>query len=240
MMRPVLSRRAKLGLLGAFVLGLVAFFPLRLAIGLFGLEGQGVSARAVQGSLWYGRIDQLMVGDVSVGTVHAGLSPIQLLVGRARLDLGRKAGLPDDIEGALTVGFGRIGLDDVTGNIPVGAALAPLPISGITFTDMSAYFSGGACGHAEGRVKAAIAGELPGLNLSQGLSGDVRCDGSSILLPLVSQSGLEKLNLRIKADGHYTAEMRVTSSDPALGQGLGAMGFQQAGDGYILRIDGTL
>ncbi|MGK2911896.1 MAG: type II secretion system protein N [Sphingobium sp.] len=240
MMGLILSRRAKLGLLLVLFLALVAFFPLRLAMGMLRLDRYAISARSVHGSLWWGQAAQLNVGDVSLGTVSAGLSPVQLLVGRARLDIWRKVGAPDDIEGALTAGFNRVGLDDVTGTVPMGAVLAPMPISAIAFTDVSAYFAGAECGHAEGRIKAFVSGDLPGLNLSQGLTGDVRCDGKAILLPLVSQSGLEKLNLRIGADGHYTAEMLVQSSDPALEQGLGAAGFGKDANGYALRIDGSL
>ncbi len=235
-----LSRRAKLGLLLALLLGLIAFLPLRLALGAFGLDRIGVSARSVQGSVWFGKAAQLNIGNLPVGTVSVGLSPVQLLVGRARLDIWRKAGAPDDIEGAVTAGVNRMGIDDVTGNIPLGPIFAPLPINAIQFSDVSAYFANGACGHAEGRVRVYIGGELPGLNLSQGLTGEVRCDGEAVLLPLVSQSGLEKFNLRIMANGRYTTEMLVQSSDPALGQGLDPVGFRRAGNGYTLRIDGTL
>lgn len=240
MMGLDLSRRAKLGLLVALLLGLVVFFPLRLAMGMLRLDRYDISARSVQGSIWFGQAAQLKVGKVSLGTVNVGLSPVQLLVGRARLDIWRQAGAPDDIKGALTAGFNRVGLDDVTGNVPLGPVFAPLPISAIEFKDVSAYFRGTECGHAEGRIRAFIGGDLPGLNLSQGLSGDVRCEGTAVLLPLVSQSGLEKLNLRIGADGHYSAEMLVQSSDPALEAGLGAAGFSKAGDGYALRLDGSL
>lgn len=236
----VLSRRTKLALLVVLLLGLIAFFPLRLAMGMLRLDRYDIAAQSVRGSIWLGKASKLTVGKVSLGTVNAGLSPVQLLVGRARLDIWRRAGAPDDIEGALTAGFNRVGIDDVTGNIPLGPVFAPLPITAIEFKDLSAYFSGSKCGHAEGRIRAYIGGDLPGLNLSQGLSGDVRCDGAAILLPLVSQSGLEKLNLRIGADGHNSAEMLVQSSDPALEAGLGAAGFARAGDGYALRLDGSL
>ncbi len=241
MMGLTLSRRARWALLLCFLIGLVLFLPLRIAAGMMGLDGQGVSARSIDGSLWYGRITQLAVGDVSLGTVNAGLSPFPLLLGRARLDIWRKAGAPDDIAGALTYGIGgRFGVDDVTGTASLGALFAPLPVGTVDFADVSAYFTGGVCGHAEGRVRASIAGEIPGINLSQGLSGDVRCEGRMLLVPLVSQSGMETLNLRIGADGRYSADMRVRSSDPALAQGLGAAGFTQAGDGFVLKVDGAL
>src|SRR3546814_13358784 len=59
--------------------------------------------------------------------------------------------------------------------------------------DVSIRFSGDHCGHAEGRVRAHVAGQVAGLNLSLGLSGFATCDGETVLLPLVSQSGMEKM-----------------------------------------------
>ncbi|RVT40997.1 type II secretion system protein N [Sphingobium algorifonticola] len=241
MMGLTLSRRARWGLVLAFVIGLVLFLPLRTAATMIGLEKQGVSARGISGSLWSGRIVQLAIGDVPIGTVNAGLSPFPLLLGRARIDLWRKTGTPDDIAGALTFGLGgRVGIDDVTGRVPLGTTFAPLPIGSAEFVDVSAYFTGDICGDAEGRVRVAIAGEIPGVNLSQGLTGDVRCEGGALMVPLVSQSGLETLNLRITGDGRYSATMRVRNSDPALAQGLSAAGFTAAGDGFVLKVDGTL
>lgn len=240
MMGLTLSPRMRIVLLLALLLGLIAFLPMRVALGLAGLERLGVAAREVRGTVWSGRIDQLMVGNMPLGSVRAGLSPLSLLVGRARFDIARTKGLPDDLQGALTVGFGRIGVDDVTGAVPLGRSFAPLPVGSLIFEDVSGYFSGDRCGHAEGRVRARMAGQFPGLNLAQGLSGIATCDGDALLLPLVSQSGLEKINLRIWRSGRYVAEMRIETADPALTTVLGQAGFAGAGNGQVLKVEGTL
>src|SRR3546814_8675667 len=122
-----------------------------------------------------------------------------------------------------------MGIDDVTGAVPLGRTFAPLPLSSLVMEDVSAWFSGDRCGHAEGRVRARMAGQFPGLNLSQGLSGVASCDGEALLLPLVSQSGLEKLDLRIWRSGRYQAEMRVETDDATLGEALTKAGFAEAG-----------
>src|SRR3546814_14876879 len=101
-----------------------------------------------------------MLGTVPLGSVHAGLSPLSLLAGRARFDIWRRNGAADDLGGALTVGFGRMGIDDVTGAVPLGRTFAPLPLSSLVMEDVSAWFSGDRCGHAEGRVRARMAGTL--------------------------------------------------------------------------------
>ena len=62
----------------------------------------------------------------------------------------------------------------------------------------------------------------------------------SDMLPLVSQSGLEKVNLRIWRSGRYLAEMRVETADAALGEALASAGFVDAGGTRVLKIEGTL
>lgn len=240
MMGLTLSRRARWGLIGIFLFALVAFFPMRLAFGLLGVDRYGISAHDIRGSVWVGRISQLILGEVPLGTVRAGLSPIQLFVLRARLDVARSKGLPDDIKGALSAGPGRYGIDDVTGALPLGAATAPLPIAAVDMQDVTAHFAQGRCAGAEGQVRAKIAGDVPGLNLSQGLSGTARCEGDALVLPMVSQSGLEKLTVRLSGNGRYLAEMRISTSDPALAQTLGAAGFAQGDGDSVLRIEGTM
>ena len=240
MMGLVLSRRARVGLLVVLLLGFILFLPMRVALGLAGLERLGVAARDVRGTVWSGRIDQLMLGDIPMGSVRAGLSPVSLLMARARFDIARKAGLADDISGALTVGFGRIGVDDVTGAVPLGRAFAPLPIASLDMEDVTAWFANDHCGHGEGRVRARMAGQFPGLNLTQGLSGTVACDGDALLLPLVSQSGMEKIALRLWRSGRYSAEMRVETADPTLAAALGRSGFATVGNAQVLKVEGTL
>ncbi|WP_242123224.1 type II secretion system protein N [Sphingobium sp. Sx8-8] len=242
MMGLKLSRRVRLGLILVFAAAFLLFFPMRIALGMAGLDRLGVAAREVRGTVWTGGIDQLMLGTTSLGPVHAGLSPLSLLAGRARFDVWRDDGAPDDVRGALTVGIGRIGIDDVTGTVPLGRTFAPLPVGSFVMHDVSAYFSGDRCGHAEGRVRAQMAGRFPGLNLSQGLSGEAICDGEALLLPLVSESGMEKVNLRIWRSGRYAAEMRVETADATLGEALAKAGFSGAGAGgvRVLKVEGTL
>ena len=240
MMGLTLSRRMRIALILLFAFGFLLFMPMRIAIGLAGLERLGVAARDVRGTIWSGRIDQLMLGTTALGSVRAALSPVSLLAARVRIDVERRNGVADDISGALTVGIGRIGIDDVSGAIPLGRTFAPLPVGSFVMDDVTAYFSGDRCGHAEGRVRAQMAGQFPGLNLSQGLSGVATCDGDALLLPLVSQSGLEKVNLRIWRSGRYVADMRVETADPSLADALGKAGFADVGGARLLKIEGTL
>lgn len=240
LMGLTLSRRARLGLLAIFLVALLALFPMRLAFGILGLDGYGISARTVAGSVWWGRMRALVVGEIPLGNVDAGVSPLRMLIGQARLGIVRDAGQGNDIRGALLAGVGGMGVSHVTGTLPLGAAAAPLPVSAVELTDLTARFAGGRCVEAEGQVHARMAGDIAGLNLSQGMRGTAKCEGEKLLLPLVSQSGLEQLDIRVGADGRYRGEFRVKTSDADLVRSLEGLGFSHAGDSLALGVEGVM
>ncbi len=227
--------RVALGVLA--LVAAVALFPLRLGLAA---AGQTVDARDVHGSVWGGKVNGLAIGKIYLGDVNVAVSPVQLLVGRLRLDIWRKTGQADDISGAWTSGFNQRGVDDVTGTVPVDGALAPLPISTLEMDDVTVHFAGDTCAKAEGRVRARIAGRYAGLNLSQGLSAAPSCDGRAVLLPLVSQSGMERIALRFWRDGRYSAQIAVKGGTDANVAALSGAGLTQSGDDYVLTLEGKL
>lgn len=240
MTRWLATTRGRVLIAVAFVLALLAAWPLRMAFSVFGLAPMGVAARSLRGPVWWGTAEQLELHGIRLGTVHVHLSPWQLFLGRAHIDISRQLGKPDDIRGALTVGIGGVGLDHVTGSLPLAAALAPLPVSRVDLDDLSVRFAGGSCASAQGRVRAHVPTLIAGLNLANGLGGTLRCAGNQVILPLASQSGRERLDVRIGADGQYQATMRVRTDDPLLVQALGANGFRAVNGAQQLRILGQL
>jgi general secretion pathway protein N len=72
------------------------------------------------------------------------------------------------------------------------------------------------------------------------LTGEVRCAGDSVELPLASQSGMERLNVRIASSGKLQATMHVRATDPLLVAGLSANGFRSINGEQVLRIDSAL
>lgn len=234
------SGRARLGILLFGLFALVAVLPLRTICGVLRLDEMGVAARSLRGPVWWGGADELQIGGVRLGTVDVFLSPFQLLVGRARVNIRRQLGQPDDIAGGVSMGWGTRGIDDVTGSVPLAAALAPLPVSSVELDGVSVRFAGATCVHAEGRVRARMMPVISGFNLANGLTGEARCDGNAVELPLVSQSGMERLVMRIDSSGHLQASMHVRVSDPLLSAGLAANGFRTVGGEQVLRIDSTL
>lgn len=222
---------------------LIVLMPMRLALAIFGFGDAGLSARQVSGPVWFARLSETHFGDLDLGDVRAALSPFDLLIGRARVDLrgiGQTAGAGEDkpIAGAITISRHRFGLDDLTASVPVGTIFSPLPVSQVALEGVSVRFDDGACAAAQGRVRAVLSGGIAGIPLSQGLSGTVKCAGGALLIPLASQAGSESIRLHIRGNGRYRAELIVQSGDPQVTQALAQAGFQQGPSGYTLSVEG--
>ena len=99
-------------------------------------------------------------------------------------------------------------------------------------------FRGEICEEAEGRVRAAMAGDIGGLVMPASLNGTARCDGGALLLPLVSAAGNEGSTIRLWPDGRYRAELTLQPGDPAAAARLQAAGFVQTQSGMELAIEG--
>jgi general secretion pathway protein N len=224
----------------AFLLALIGTMPLRFLLSVARVEDMDIAARSVRGPIWWGLAEDLQAGPVRIGTVDVMLSPFPLLLGQARFDISRRQGLPNDIEGALTAGVSTRGIDGMTGMVPMGRALAPLPVVAVEMQDVSIIFNGPRCVKAEGQMRALSSAGMPGLDLANGLSGEVRCDGADLFIPLVSQSGVERIDLRLDGEGHVRGAMTVSSSDPALTGALGAVGFRAVGGRQVLQVDTSL
>lgn len=164
-----------------FAVALIVFLPLRVVVG-------GVTAREASGLAWAGSLKEARVGPAILGDLDAGLSPLRLLIGEARLSVSRP-----DLKGAAVMALNRRAAESVTGTLPLDG----LPIASFDFTDVSVRFRDGLCDRAEGIVRA---------NTDRGaLSGAARCDRGALLLPLANGSGQEKLDLRVTGDGRYDA-----------------------------------
>jgi general secretion pathway protein N len=220
----------------AFAFALVALIPMRIALGWV---GGGLAAREATGSIWLGALKEAQFGPVPLGDLGARLDMLPLLLGRARLSLSRDDARGGRFDGAVTVSRHRFGLDDLSGRLATGPLFAPLPLAAVDFDDVSVHFADGLCESAEGQVRATLAGELAGVALPGAMIGTVRCAEGALLVPLASQSGMELLNLAIRADGRYRIELVVRQTDPSLAPRLAAAGFRPSAAGYTRRIDGA-
>ncbi|MDF2494657.1 type II secretion system protein N [Sphingomonas sp.] len=225
--------------LAMFVVALIVFLPLRLALGWFGLAEQGLTARSVSGSIWSGHLREARFGQIALGDLSAGVSPLPLLLGRARVELDGAAIPPAPrLSGAIAVSRHSFALDDLTASLPVGTAFRPVPVTVLDLEQVSVRFNGDQCDSAEGRVRATLTGDIGGLPVPATLTGNARCDGGALLLPLVSAAGNEGSTIRLWPDGRYRAELTLQPSDPAAAMRLQTAGFVQTDTGMELAIEG--
>lgn len=219
---------------------LIATMPLRLVMAMTGLGDSGVAARQIVGPVWWGGIDALEANGIAFGTVDAWLAPLPLFKGEVRLHIARNKQLPDDVRGAIFTAFGRHGVRDLDGRLAVSGTFAPLPVSAISATGFSASFASGRCSSASGSLTLFMAAWLPGMNIGNGLSGAAVCDGARLHVPLVSQSGMETVDLRISADGAWEAAIKLATPSAELAAAARATGFQTRNSDYVMTVRGAL
>jgi general secretion pathway protein N len=241
MMRIRLPIGRTLLFLGTFFLALLALLPLRLGIGWFGLDTKGLAAREVHGSLWRGTLKEAQLGGVGLGDLGAGLHFFPLVAGRARIALNRAEGQAGDgLSGAAVVTRTGFGVDDVTGRLMLtSGAFGRLPVGQLDLSDATARFEDGRCVEAAGLVRAAVAGDFGGVALPGGLSGSARCDAGALLIALASQSSMETVEIRLFADGRYTASALVRSTDTNIQPRMAAGGFVLTPQGYGMTVSGA-
>ena len=133
---------------------------MRLALGWAGLGETGLTARAVDGQRLGGTLREARFGDLALGDLDARLSPLPLLVGRARgrsLDGdGGRAPLHGAVDGQRGTASA---IDDVTASLPTGRLFAPLPVTALDLDDVTRPLSRRRVRRGRGRVRATLAGE---------------------------------------------------------------------------------
>lgn len=232
----------------AFLVFALALLPLRLAADWLQLGASGVAARDAAGSVWGGALRGAQYRDTPLGDLAAELQALPLLAGRARIEVDRNAGgtlgtppaAPDRLQAAVTVSRNSYGISDATLRVPTGSAFAPLPVTAIDLAEVSARFVRGECVAAEGAVTIETSGIMAGLPLPTSMTGNARCDGGALLLPLAGATGVERLDLRFLSGSRYRATLSVRPTDPVLGQRLAAAGFVAASGVYSFSREGRV
>ena len=238
-MRLRMTTRPSVLFAAMLFVALIVFLPMRLALGATGLADQGLSARRVGGTIWGGSMIEARFGDVALGDLRVSLSPLALLLGRARLAFEGAGADGRPIAGAATIGRHAMGIDGVTASLPAATLFAPLPVTTLALEDVTVRFRDGVCEEAGGRVRATMMGEAGGLPLPPMMMGTARCEAGALLLPMTGQGGTEGVNLRIRPDGRYTADLVLTPGDPAAAAKLEQLGFVAGtGGGYRLSAEG--
>lgn len=214
-------------LLAAGVLALVAFLPLRIALGG---AGGALSARNVEGSVWSGRLTQVALGGQPLGDLEAGLSPFRLMLGQARVNV------KGALNGAIVTSLAGRGADVDTLVLPMSRALGPVRLTSLSVSDAHVRFRGGGCAEADGRVTVQFESPM-GPRTS---SGSLKCVGPDLAATLLSQSAMERLVLRFPDSGRYEATLTIRSSDADQAMRLNRSGFRETASGHLIRFSGAL
>lgn len=212
------------------------FMPLRTIIG-----GDGIAARKVDGIIWDGSIRDLRIGRLPVGDVNARLHFWPLLLARAEISLSRgDAPYAPGFQGSVTRRVGGFSINGLKAALPVAELFAPLPAENINFQDFSARFTAGRCVEAGGIVRLTLDNSLPGLDLSNGLLAKPRCDRGQLLIPLLSQSAMEHVDIRVSGDGTYGAIIFLEGDRTDQAAMLALAGFRPVSGGYRIVRKGRL
>jgi general secretion pathway protein N len=225
-----MKRRFAIASVAALAVVAIIFMPLRTII-----AGEGVMARKVDGIIWDGSIRDLRLGKLPVGDVNARLLFVPLFMGRAEILLSRgNAQFVPGISGSVSRGLNGVSVNNLSATLPVGTLFAPFPAENIQFEGVSARFAAGRCMEASGQVRLTLSDTMPGLNLQNGMLGQPRCDGAQLLLPLVSQSAMERADIRLSADGSYTVTVMLNGDRGDQAAALNLAGFRSVAGGYRL------
>ncbi len=229
------NRNLLLVFLGALLAALPLTVPLAVGLGAAG----SLSYAEARGSIWRGEVRRAALGPLTLGDLSAGLDPLALLTGQAKLAV-RVAG--GDLKGAGRIALSRRspGLEGFTGSLPLASLGLPGSLTGdLTASDVTARFRNGACRETAGDIAAVVHG-LGAQPVA--LKGRPVCQGAMLALPLAG--GVEGMALdllvRLDAGGRYRLEATVKTTDPALGAILAAEGFASVSGGYRRTSEGKL
>ncbi len=238
MMKHISAKRVLI-IIAALLICLLIFMPMRIILGLSDLEKRGMSAKAVEGSIWSGTLRELQIAKLPLGDVNARLRALPLLTGKTEIVIDREQSALSPALHAVIGGNGDVLIArNVTADIATRGLFAPIPASNIQLENVNAEIRDGKCVEASGTVRINVEQGLLGMNLSRGLSGKIACRYGGLYVPLAGQSGLERLDLTIRQDGRYEAVFKVEGLPADMTGLLGELGFTPIGKTMTLTTKG--
>jgi general secretion pathway protein N len=222
---------------GVFLALLLAFLPLRLALGWSGAERLGLRAERVEGTVWRGRLHGASFAGAPLGDVRLAADPLGLLMGGAGLRFATRG----ELEGRGRIGLRRDGLvlRDADLRAPIAALAPSLPLQGaLQLTGLELDLRGGGCRAASGAARAAPV-ELAGATVGGlSLSGEVGCRDGMLSIPLTGGGDGVSLQVAtlVSAQGRYRATTRIRATNPGFALYAASLGLERGLDGYS-RID---
>ena len=219
---------------GIFLIALIALLPLRAVAG--GLAERGFSARHIAGTIWYGRIDELMFKGRRVGTLDVQVEPLALLLGATRLRFSRIGDPDGELRGTLLLA-GRQGVRGLSGRLAAAGMLGDLPLATFDFEELTLLFRGGRCVEAKGQIAVQSPLVVPGQPAPR-LSGRLRCEGERVRARLSDPAGALSLEFYVGGNGRYRGWLTARGmAGDTIGQ-LEQAGFRPSATGMVLSTAG--
>jgi hypothetical protein len=244
-MRPRLPLPLVLIFAASFALGLIALFPLGLAVRWAGLPQAGLSAQSAQGSIWGGAMRGASFKGVPVGDVELALQALPLLWLSPALDLRGRGSAP--LDGVVYFG-GAAGVQRLDAEVPLrGVRIANGgELEGrLRLENATALFAGKRCRKAGGLVflDLRVRGRQPGWTTAPSLSGSLQCSKEGVLqAPL--RGGDEAVSVNVLAtltgDGAWRIDTKINTASAGVVAALIAAGFAPGPEGAVRMDEGRL
>jgi general secretion pathway protein N len=218
------------------VMALLMLMPLSTASNALGL-----TARHSQGTILSGALRDASLGRVKIGDVNARLRILSLFTGRLgfALQRGDSPMLPG-VSGTVGSSLDGIYAEDLTATIDGGVIVRGMDGSEIRFNSVSFAFANGKCSAASGVVRLSLEQTALGAVLKGALIGNAECRNGDLFLPLLSQSTMERISIRIKGNGSFQATFTINEPSPENATALSLAGFQPVAGGMRLVRSGEL
>lgn len=223
-----MGRRGWLALVVLFVVALLVLLPLRLVLGM--ALPETITARSVEGSVWSGRIADLNAGPLPLDTVDASVQPLPLLIGRPQFAISREG---------FSAQIGPSRVTGANGSVLLPDGLGGLPVTSLGFGDFSAVMVDGKCAEAQGTLSLTLASLGPLLPDALVVSGQARCESGALVVPMRGAQGMERLTLKLGADGRWQADLALAGLPQETAEALKSSGFDTRPDGVGIVTGGT-
>jgi general secretion pathway protein N len=221
-----------LALAGLLLLGIV-LLPMRAVVPYVAPD---LTATAITGTVWDGRLMGAEFRGVPLGNLDVGLDGAELLRGRLRLDFARDG---------LRALSGRIGtsgkvhvVEALDGPLSLELPFAFNPVLEAEFRNAAFQIdSAGTCLAASGDVSARLS-RIPALGTTPPMKGSFACDQGAFYLPLATRDDRLRIGVHVWADRRYRADLIIAGQSLPVQLALAAAGFVPGPDGSTMRIEG--
>ncbi len=246
-----MSKRTLYTLAGVFLFFLFTLSNLPLAAVLKWSKAKenGLSWQRVEGTLWYGQIQNASYQAYPVGTISLKTKFFPLLIGRASSQIV-VSGVPLKASGHISGSLGgRVNISDTALIMDLGRYnirdAFDLPMEGLLRLDISTLeLVKKSCEAGEFRVwtdsLVSTAKRYKGTGFP--LEGQGKCEEGVLTLPVTGEGGSEvvRLDIMLQNNLDYIAEVKVKSQTPGLIAALQLYGFDTKGDQLVMIQRGNL